>query len=89
MRGRDGQPSTVDSLEVIIVVGVVTAKTMSLRIPRKRNYRIVSIVDAVTLFDAMKDVDELTRFWRYEAGLRAMGGGHMSEPGGPVWLLSR
>ena len=73
VRGRDGQPSTVDSLEVIIVVGVVTAKTMSLRIPRKRNYRIVSIVDAVTLFDAMKDVDELTRFWRYEAGLRAMG----------------
>lgn len=79
MRRRDGKLLTIDSLEVIVVVGFVTTKMMPLRVPRKKDYKIVSIVDAVTLFDAMRDVDELTSFWKYETGLRAMGGGRMSD----------
>jgi hypothetical protein len=79
LRSPDGRPPTVESLDFIIVVGFVTTKMMPLRVPKKKDHRIISIIDAVTLFDAMKDVDELTRFWKYEAGLRAMGGGRMSD----------
>lgn len=70
LRNQEGKAPTVDSLDVVIVVGYVTTKLVRLRVPKRKDHRIISIVDAITLFDAMKDVDELTRFWKYEADLR-------------------
>ena len=77
---RNGQGATpsVASLEFIIVAGFVTTKAVRVRAPKKE-LRIVSIVDAITLLDAMKSIDELNRFWEYEAGLRKMGVGGMSS----------
>lgn len=75
LRNQDGRAPAAGSMDVIIVVGYVTTKLVRLRVPKAKDLRIVSIVDAITLFDAMKDIDELTRFWKYEAGLRKMVGG--------------
>jgi hypothetical protein len=44
-------------------------------VPQRRDCHTVSIVDAVTIFDAMEDLDELTRFWKYRTGLRGLVGG--------------
>lgn len=79
LRDDKGSNANERDLEFIVVVGLVTTKPTALRVPKKKEYRFVSIVDAVTLFDAMKDSEELTRFWKYESGLRAMGGGGMSD----------
>ena len=75
LRNKEGEALMVNRLDVIVVVGYVTTKLVRLRVPKKKDLRIISIVDAITLFDAMKDIDELTHFWKYEAGLREMVGG--------------
>ncbi|MDN7454232.1 hypothetical protein [Burkholderia cenocepacia] len=78
VRDPEGVAPTVASLEFIIVAGFVTTKAVRIRVP-KQDIRIISMVDAITLFDAMHDIDELNRFWDYEAGLRKMGAAGMSD----------
>lgn len=75
LRSRNGGTPSADSLEVIVVVGTVTTRMVSMSVPQRRDCHTVSIVDAVTIFDAMKDLDELTRFWKYRTGLRRLVGG--------------
>lgn len=75
LRSRNGGAPPEDSLEVIVVVGTVTTRMVSMSVPQRRDCHTVSIVDAVTIFDAMEDLDELTRFWKYRTGLRRLVGG--------------
>jgi hypothetical protein len=75
LRSRNGGAPAEDSLEVIVVVGTVTTRMVSMSVPKRRDCHTVSIVDAVTIFDAMEDLDELTRFWKYKTGLRTLVGG--------------
>lgn len=78
LRNGEGATPAAANLEFIIVAGFVTTRAVRVRVPKK-GLRIVSIVDAITLFDAMKNIGELNRFWEYEAGLRKMGAGSMSD----------
>ncbi|MBB4224899.1 hypothetical protein [Variovorax guangxiensis] len=75
LRSRNGREPSEDSLEVIVVVGTVTTRMVRMSVPQRRDCHTVSIVDAVTIFDAMEDLDELTRFWKYRTGLRRLVGG--------------
>lgn len=75
LRSRNGGEPSEDSLEVIVVVCTVTTRMVSMSLPQRRDCHTVSIVDAVTIFDAMEDLDELTRFWEYRTGLRRLVGG--------------
>lgn len=75
LRSRNGGAPSEDSLEVIVVVGTVTTRMVSMSVPQRKDCHTVSIVDAVTIFDAMEDLDELTRFWKYRTGLRKLVGG--------------
>ena len=78
LRTEDGATPPAESLEFIIVAGFVTAKPVRLRVPKKA-LRIVSLVDAITLFDSVEGIGELNRFWKYEADLRRMGAAGMSD----------
>lgn len=75
LRSRNGESPSEGSLEVIVVVGTVTTRMVSMSVPQRNDCHTVSIVDAVTIFDAMEDLDELTRFWKYRTGLRKLVGG--------------
>lgn len=78
LRNDEGSTPMVTSLEFIIVVGVIA--TSAVKLPAsKLGPQIVTMDNAITLFDAMQNINELDRFWRYEAGLRQMGGGGMSD----------
>jgi len=75
LSSRNGGTPSEESLEVIVVVGTVTTRMVRMSVPQRRDCHTVSIVDAVTIFDAMEDLDELTRFWKYRTGLRKLVGG--------------
>jgi len=75
LRSKNGGTPSDDSLEVIVVVGSVTTKMVRMEVPQRRDCHTVSIVDAVTIFDAMENLDELTRFWKYRTGIRKLVGG--------------
>lgn len=78
LRTEEGPTPAVASLEFIVVAGFLNLNAVRLRVPKK-DLRIVSLVDAITLFDAMENIGELNRFWEYEAGLRKMAAGNMSD----------
>lgn len=75
LRSRNGKALSEDSLEVIAVVATVTTRMVRMSVPQRKDCHTVSIVDAVTIFDAMENLDELTRFWKYRTGLRKLVGG--------------
>lgn len=75
LSSKNGGTPSDDSLEVIVVVGSVTTKMVRMEVSQRIDCHTVSIVDAVTIFDAMESLDELTRFWKYRTGLRKLVGG--------------
>ncbi|WP_147486254.1 hypothetical protein [Burkholderia pseudomallei] len=79
LRTESGVTPAVESLDFIVVVGLATTRHVRLRMPKKREFRLVSLVDAITLFDAMKNIGELNRFWKYEAESRKLGAGGMAD----------
>lgn len=65
----------------IILVNTPVSTGMSMIKPPSAEARLMSLVDACSIFDSIESVDELARFWRYVDGLREFGGSSFSDLG--------
>lgn len=65
----------------IILVNTPVSTGLSMIKPPSAEARLMSLVDACTIFDSIESVDELARFWSYVDGLREFGGSPFSDLG--------
>ncbi|WP_159910962.1 hypothetical protein [Pantoea sp. 18069] len=65
----------------IILVNTPVSTGLSMIKPPSTDARLMSLVDACTIFDSIESVDELARFWNYVDGLREFGGSLFSDLG--------
>jgi hypothetical protein len=65
----------------IILVKTQVSTGLSITKPPSAEARLISLVDACTLFDSIDAVEELARFWTYVDGLDRMGGSAFSDIG--------
>lgn len=65
----------------IILVNTPVSTGFSMIKPPSTDARLMSLVDACTIFDSIESVDELARFWNYVDGLRQFGGSPFSDLG--------
>ena len=78
LRDAQGQPVTEASIEFTVVLAF--ASTQFLRVPLgKGELRVLPLVDAVSILDAVKDSNELSAFWRFVTETRSTGAGRMSD----------
>lgn len=78
LRDAQGQPVTEASIEFTVVLAF--ASTQFVHIPLgKGELRVLPLVDAVSILDAVKDSNELSAFWRFVTETRATGAGRMSD----------
>lgn len=77
LRNKDGSKPGPSDIEILAVLNRVATSWMHLDRP-KTDMRILSFSDFVSIFDSLKDTDELDRFWSYvdsyESILGAMSG---------------
>ncbi|MCK9230748.1 MAG: hypothetical protein RBS58_09890 [Syntrophales bacterium] len=64
VRTQDGTLPSIDQLILLAVLSSLTTVTRVLKIPKTRA-RIISLADFVTIFDAIKDIKELERYWAF------------------------
>lgn len=65
----------------IILVHTPISTGLSVVKPPSNDARLISLVDACTIFDSIESVDELARFCNYVDGLRKFGGSPLSDLG--------
>ncbi|MGE8481338.1 MAG: hypothetical protein ACN6Q5_01900 [Pseudomonas sp.] len=63
----------------IILVYTPVSTGLSIIKPPSVDARLMSLVDACTIFDSIESVDELARFWNYVDGLGEFGGSPFSD----------
>lgn len=79
---RDAQGAIPASTTVkIILVNTSVSTGISIIKPPSTDARLMSLVDACTIFDSIESVDELSRFWNYVDGLGEFGGSPLSDLG--------
>lgn len=79
---RDAQGSVPGPAAVkILLVNTPVSTGFSMTKPPSAEARLMSLVDACTIFDSIESVDELARFWNYVDGLRGFGGSPLSDLG--------
>lgn len=79
---RDAQGAVPEPVAVkIILVNTPVSTGFSVIKPPSSDARLMSLVDACTIFDSIESVDELTRFWHYVDGLDEFGGSPFSDLG--------
>lgn len=77
---RDVQGALPDPAAVeIILVNTPVSTEFSMIKPPSANVRLMSLVDACTIFDSIDSVAELGRFWKYVDGLDQFGGSLLSD----------
>ncbi|MNF85009.1 hypothetical protein D3C84_673930 [compost metagenome] len=67
-------------MEIILINTPVSTAVSMIKRP-SANARLMSLVDACTIFDSVESVDELGRFWNYVDGLGQFGGSLFSDLG--------
>ncbi len=77
MQGMVPRPEAVQ----IILVNTKVSTAFSFMTKPKDDIRLMSLVDACTIFDSIVSVDELAQFWRYVDGLGELGGATFSDLG--------
>jgi len=65
LRRNDGTQPTAADVVLIAVLARITTAPGILNLPKKTSARVLPLVDFVTIFDAIEDLDELDRFWRF------------------------
>ncbi len=79
---RDAQGAVPGHAAVkIILVNTPVFTGFSVIKPPSSDARLMSLVDACTIFDSIESIDELARFWNYVDGLREFGGSPFSDLG--------
>lgn len=79
---RDAQGAVPGPAAVkIILVNTPVFTGFSVIKPPSPDARLMSLVDACTIFDSIESVDELARFWHYVDGLGEFGGSPFSDLG--------
>lgn len=79
---RDAQGAVPGPAAVkIILVNTPVSTGLSMIKPPSPDARLMSLVDACTIFDSIASVDELARFWNYVDGLGEFGGSPFSDLG--------
>lgn len=79
---RDAQGAMpVQAAVRIILVNTPVSTGHSMIKPPSTDARLMSLVDACTIFDSVESVDELARFWNYVDGLGEFGGSPFSDLG--------
>jgi hypothetical protein len=79
---RDAQGTIPVSAAVkIILVNTPVSTGLSIIKPPSTDARLMSLVDACTIFDSIESVNELARFWNYVDGLGEFGGSPFSDLG--------
>lgn len=61
---RDGEEPGVDELHIVIVVTLAGTAFSSINIPSSPT-RLLPLTDFITIFDSLKDLDELERYWKF------------------------
>ncbi|MBE5214763.1 hypothetical protein IG611_05360 [Pectobacterium sp. A535-S3-A17] len=61
---RDGAEPIADELHIVIVVTLAGTALNSINIPAKPT-RLLPLADFITIFDSLKDLDELERYWKF------------------------
>lgn len=69
-----------DAVRIILVKTLVSTGLSMTKSPSSDS-RLMSLVDACTIFDSIDSVEEFARFWAYVDGLAQMGGGGFSDLG--------
>lgn len=64
LRSKDGVLRAIDQLVVIVVLSHLTTIPGALRLP-KTKARVLPLPDFISIFDSVKDLDELDRFWAF------------------------
>lgn len=78
LRNAVGEVPGPDDIKIILVNTPIPTG-LSMVIPPNAHARLMSLVDACTIFDSVESVDELARFWNYVDGLREFGGSPYSD----------
>ncbi len=68
------------AVKIILVNTLVSTGFSMVKLP-STDARLMSLVDACTIFDSIESVDELARFWNYVDGLGEFGGSPFSDLG--------
>ncbi|MBG2711122.1 hypothetical protein AB7W80_15390 [Providencia rettgeri] len=61
---RDGVEPRIDELHIIIVVTLAGTAFNSIDLPSKPT-RLLPLVDFITIFDSLNDLEELERYWKF------------------------
>jgi hypothetical protein len=63
-RRKDGKAPGSSDIEIMAILTSVTTSWMPLELP-ETGARVLALTDFVSIFDSLKDLDELNRFWTY------------------------
>lgn len=80
LRDVQGAMPGPEAVKIILVHTAVSTGFSMIEQP-STDARLMSLVDACTIFDSIKSVDELARFWNYVDGLSKFGGSPFSDLG--------
>lgn len=79
---RDEQGAVLEPAAVqIILVNTLVSTAPSFMTRPNIDVRLMSLVDACTIFDSIESVNELARFWNYVDGLSEFGGSPFNDLG--------
>lgn len=80
LRDARGTVPGPTAVKIILVNTPVSTGLSAIKVP-STHARLISLVDACTIFDSIESVNELARFWNYVDGLREFGGSPFSDLG--------
>jgi len=80
LRDAQGEVPGPNEVHILLVKASVSTEISMVRQPIG-DARLISLVDACTIFDSIVSVEELARFWTYVEGLGEFGGGGFSDLG--------
>ncbi|MEN8130963.1 MAG: hypothetical protein ABFS45_12375 [Pseudomonadota bacterium] len=80
IRDAQGTAPGPAAVQIILVNTLVSTGPSMIKQPNA-NARLMSLVDACTIFDSIESVDELARFWKYVDGLEKFDGSRFSDLG--------
>ena len=65
----------------ILLVNVSVSTALTIIKQPSADARLIPLLDACTIFDSIRSIDELARFWRYVESLSGFGGGLLNDLG--------
>ncbi|HUX65210.1 hypothetical protein [Sulfuricella sp.] len=80
LRDAQGAVPGPAAVKIILVNTPISTGPSMIKRP-SADARLMSLVDACTIFDSIESVDELARFWKYVDGLGEFGGSPFSDLG--------